>query len=163
MSERKRIGLGGGCHWCTEGIFVSLRGVAEVEQGWIASEAPDGDFSEAVIVHYDPAGINSAELIRVHLDTHASEADHALRHRYRSAVYCFSPREGETYRRELAEAGGQGVVTRVLPFVSFRPSLPEHRDYYRTDPDRPFCRRYIAPKLDRLRTNRPDLFLENKQ
>ncbi len=163
MSVLKRIGLGGGCHWCTEGVFVSLAGVRRVEQGWIASVAPDGDPSEAVIVHYDPAEIGSAELIQVHLETHASTSAHGLRDRYRSAIYAFSEGEAEGFRGELAEGGGGETVTRVLPFVSFTESLPEHLDYYRSDPERPFCRRYITPKLDRLRKDRPELFLTNKQ
>jgi peptide methionine sulfoxide reductase MsrA len=28
-----KIGLGGGCHWCTEGVFESLIGVTKVNQG----------------------------------------------------------------------------------------------------------------------------------
>ena len=27
MAEEIEIGLGGGCHWCTEAIFLSLKGV----------------------------------------------------------------------------------------------------------------------------------------
>ena len=163
MSGLKRIGLGGGCHWCTEGVFVSLAGVHRVEQGWISSVAPDGEPSEAVIAHYDPTQISSEVLIRVHLETHASTSAHGLRDRYRSAVYSFSQEEEAIHRAELGAAGGEGVVTRVLPFVSFTGSLPEHQDYYRKAPHRPFCRRYITPKLDRLRKDRPELFLANKQ
>jgi peptide methionine sulfoxide reductase MsrA len=32
-----RIGLGGGCHWCTEGGFESLIGIKVVNQGYIPS------------------------------------------------------------------------------------------------------------------------------
>ena len=46
----KKIGFGGGCHWCTEAIFQALNGVESVEQGWISSLNPYDTFSEAVIV-----------------------------------------------------------------------------------------------------------------
>ena len=35
-----KIGFGGGCHWCTEGVFQALRGVTQVDQGFIQSEPP---------------------------------------------------------------------------------------------------------------------------
>ena len=41
-----KIGFGGGCHWCTEAVFQSLKGVAKVEQGWIASFDEYNSFSE---------------------------------------------------------------------------------------------------------------------
>jgi hypothetical protein len=53
----EKIGLGGGCHWCTEGIFQSLIGVAQVDQGWITSNGDNATPSEAVIVHFNPGHI----------------------------------------------------------------------------------------------------------
>jgi peptide-methionine (S)-S-oxide reductase len=125
-------------------------------------EAP----SEAVIAHYDPEAISETELIAVHLQTHSATGAHALRARYRSAVYAFSEKQAVRYRAVLAGLSadyGDRLLTRVLPFAGFTPSLPEHQDYYRSDPERPFCRRYIAPKLRRLRRDRPELFFPNKQ
>ncbi len=161
-----RIGLGGGCHWCTEGVFLHLRGVSRVEQGWIASEPPHDNFSEAVIVHFDPAVVSAADLIRVHTETHSARSDHPLRGRYRSAVYYFAEEEAKRYRSVLAEIGdeapaGEKLCTRVLAHRAFTASLPEHRDYYRTDPERPFCRRYISPKLTELRRRHPRLMKDN--
>ncbi len=159
-SKLKKIALGGGCHWCTEGVFVSLRGVVQVEQGWVASTPPYDAFSEAVIVHYDPEVISAEDLIGVHLETHAATKNHGLRHRYRSAVYAFLPEDGQRFEAilvGLAEEFPEPLVTGVYPFVDFKPSLPEHQDYYRTDPERPFCQRFIAPKLAALRASRPEL------
>jgi len=160
MPRLNKIALGGGCHWCTEGVFVSLRGVHEVEQGWVVSTPPDDAFSEAVIVHYDPGEISAEDLIAVHLETHAATGNHGLRHRYRSAVYAFSAEDSALFNELLEQFAGEfsgPLVTRVYPFVAFKPSLPEHRDYYRTDPERPFCVRFIAPKLAALRDKRPEL------
>ena len=155
-----KLALGGGCHWCTEGVFVSLRGVKRVEQGWVSAPPPDDAFSEAVIVHYDPAEITAEDLVGVHLETHAATKNHGLRHRYRSAVYAFSPEDEDTLSailERLAADSPEPIITKVYRFADFRPSLPEHQDYYRTDPERPFCRRFIAPKLEALRLSRPEL------
>ena len=90
----KTIGLGGGCHWCTEAVFQSLRGVTQVEQGYIAAIAPDDSLSEGVIVHYNPAIISISVLIEIHLHTHKSTSNHSMRDTYRSAVYAM---EEESY------------------------------------------------------------------
>src|SRR6195952_1575905 len=84
-----KIGFGGSCHWCTEAVFQSLRGVAEVKQGWIASDGGAEDFSEAVIVGFDPAVISLDTLVEVHLHSHSCTSLHSMRAKYRSAVYTF--------------------------------------------------------------------------
>ena len=166
VQELERIGLGGGCHWCTEGIFVSLTGVERVEQGWIASVPPDEAPAEAVIVHYDPTLVTARELIEVHLATHSAASDRALRGKYRSAVYAFSEEKRIAFDaivNALANDFAGRLLTRVLPFAAFRPSADEYQDYFRRYPERPFCRRYIVPKLSVLRRERQKLFFREKQ
>ena len=41
-----KVGFGGGCHWCTEGVFQALRGVTQVEQGFLQSAAPANTWAE---------------------------------------------------------------------------------------------------------------------
>ena len=153
MSEpRATAAFGGGCHWCTEAVFQHVDGVTRVEQGFAASAPPDDALSEAALVTWDERAVGLGELIGVHLDTHAAGSDHALRAKYRSAVYVMSDRQGEAARRFLAaEAALRGpLVTRVMPLVRFEPSPERYRDYYRRRPDAPFCRTHIAPKLARM-------------
>ncbi len=117
-------------------------------------------------MHYDGHLISSRELIEVHLSTHAATKAHAMRAKYRSAVYYFDESAKEALRRNLDEAAAtfaEPVVTLLLPFKEFTASLAEHRDYYRTDPDRPFCRRYIQPKLNRLKVERAGLLREGTE
>lgn len=152
MSTRplRRIGFGGGCHWCTEAVFQALRGVQRVEQGYIASLSPEDAFSEAVIVHYDPERLDLPILIEAHLHTHASTSEHSMRHKYRSAIYCFDDEQAARAQRELAalQAGfDTPLVPRVLPFAAFEPSDTRLHDYYARHPERQFCQTYIEPKL----------------
>ncbi|WP_211220714.1 peptide-methionine (S)-S-oxide reductase [Dyadobacter beijingensis] len=48
MTALEKIGLGGSCHWCTDAIFQSLRGVLHVSQGWIASDDTPTRFSDEI-------------------------------------------------------------------------------------------------------------------
>ena len=153
-AEIERIGLGGGCHWCTEAVFQHLRGVAQVEQGFIASAPPHESFSEAVIVHFDPATISLDVLIEVHLRTHAATSDHTMRGKYRSAVYAFHARQqaaAQTVLIALQSSFDAQLVTRALLFVAFRASDMRFQNYQARMPDRPFCKTYIDPKLSLIR------------
>ncbi len=148
------IGFGGGCHWCTEAVFASLKGVTDLSQGYIGSDPPDDGWSEAVRMSYDPDVIPLAILIGIHLRTHSSTSDHRLRGKYRSAVYVFTKDQSTAARAVLGDlqAGySEPIVTRVLPFRAFRSSDSRFQRYFETNAGGPFCTRYIAPKLDRLR------------
>lgn len=155
-----KIAVGGGCHWCTEAVFLVLKGVRKVEQGWIASEGEAESFSEGVILEFDGEVISLKELIRVHLLTHASQSEHSRRKLYRSAVYFFEPLEaGEiTEALKTLEAEFESpLVTQVLPFRDFKRSHDEIVNYYFKNPQKPFCGRYIDPKLRMLLERFPEL------
>ena len=149
-----QIGFGGGCHWCTEATFQSLKGVRSVEQGWIASNLPYDQFSEAVIVQFDPKMIPLDVLVDVHLRTHASQKRHSMRSKYRSAIYTFGTdqqADAQSILERLSNEFDPKPVTEVLPHRAFKPSPDFYQNYYQTRPDRPFCRTYIDPKLAKLR------------
>ena len=149
----KRIGFGGSCHWCTEAIFQSLIGVSEVQQGWISSIGDAADFSEAVLVDFDPEIISEATLIAAHLHTHSCTSVHSMRSKYRSAVYTFDSDQAvaaENSIRELQAEFDQLIITSVLPFAEFKLNRQEDLNYYYSNPEKPFCKTYIDPKLKLL-------------
>ena len=150
MEYLHKIGLGGGCHWCTEAVFQALKGVEKVEQGYISSLGEAAEFSEAVVVHFDPEIIWLRTLLKVHLHTHNSTANHSFRKKYRSAVYYFDPEDAlvaERIIKDLQEDFEEKIITQVLAFKEFQASRESIQDYYRKNPDAPFCKRYIEPKL----------------
>ena len=149
-----QIGFGGGCHWCTEAVFASLKGVDRVEQGWIASYGDAESFSEAVIVTFNEEQIPLKDLIQIHLLTHSSSSAHQFRHKYRSAVYTFDTEQSSKAKRflaELAQENDKEYVTQVLPYRAFKLNKEKYQQYYLKHADKPFCRTYIAPKLATLR------------
>lgn len=152
--KTNRVGFGGGCHWCTEAVFQALRGVVQVEQGFVKSEAPHDRFSEAVLLEFELAIISLDVLIEVHLRTHASTSNHKMRGKYRSAVYVFDDKQSAEAQTILARLQGdfeQKLVTNVLEIVEFKHSPGRFKNYYAEDPKKPFCQAYIDPKLTLLR------------
>jgi peptide-methionine (S)-S-oxide reductase len=144
------LGLGGGCHWCTEAVFQAVDGVDKVEQGYIFSVAPFADRSEAIVIHFSEQ-MNFEKLIDIHLQTHASTKEHSRRKEYRSAIYYFNEEmksKIEEVMISLSRKRNETYITQIIPFVSFEHSWENVQNYYNTRPDAPFCKRYIEPKLE---------------
>ena len=150
MLELKKIGFGGGCHWCTEAVFQSLNGVFKVEQGFIASTGGNSTFSEAVIVHFNPNTIPLRLLIEIHLRTHKSTVNHQMRSKYRSAIYVFSEVQFDEVKpmlQSMQKEFDNNLITAILSFHEFKPSGSQFANYYYNNPGKPFCKNHIDPKL----------------
>ena len=158
-----KVGLGGGCHWCTEAVFQALKGVIKVKQGWIsASEAKE--FSEAIFLHFDPEKISLKELIEVHLLTHKSTSGHSMRKKYRSAVYTFTEAqkmEADKILGLLQKDFQDTLITGVYNYKEFKMSPESFQNYYQKNPNKPFCKTYIDPKLQMLLRKFPKNVIES--
>ncbi len=159
-NKLETIALGGGCHWGTEAVFQSLKGVQKVSQGYVASKGAATSFSEAVLVYFNPIQISLKILLSVHLHTHKSTSLHSMRDNYRSAVYTFSDKQALVVAKILnshqAEFEEQ-LITKRYPFSEFKPSRKQLLNYYYSNPSKPFCETFIKPKLqilhDKFRAN----------
>ncbi|EIJ38202.1 peptide-methionine (S)-S-oxide reductase [Galbibacter orientalis] len=148
-----KIALSGSCYWCMEAIYQSLVGVKKVAQGFVASKEYKDQFSEAIIVHFIPDEISLKTLIEIHLHTHKSTVNHSWRDAYKSAIYTFSEEQKdksmevlELLQKEFSEE----IITKVYSFESFKPSEEMFHNYYFSNPEKPFCKSYINPKLKKL-------------
>ncbi len=147
--ETIKIGLGGSCHWCTEAIFLSLVGIEKVEQGWISS-VEKNSFSEAIIVHFNASMIELIDIIQIHLYTHSSTHQHSMRSKYRSAIYCFDIEQQYEVQNNLnllQEQFEEKVITEALRYQDFKLNKEEQLNYYYSNPEKPFCKNIINPKL----------------
>ena len=152
VRETKKV-FGGGCHWCTEAVFQSLKGVDKVEQGFVASTGINSTFSEAVIIYFNAKEINLKKLVEIHLHTHKSKSNHSMRKKYRSAIYVFSESQRtsiHSFINLLQPQFNNKIITQILDFNEFKPSLEQFQDYYKKNPRKPFCEKFIHPKLKLL-------------
>lgn len=151
--ELQKIGFGGSCHWCTEAIFLSVKGVTGVEQGWISSLEAPTRFSEAVLVSFDAEIVSIKTLVTIHLHTHSSTSSHHMRDKYRSAVYTFGAAQ-QTFVasviKSLQHEFANPIITEVLEFGTFKINKPEYLNYYYSAPEKPFCQNMVNPKLLKL-------------
>lgn len=160
--------FGGGCFWCTEAIFQQLQGVSRVDSGYSGGATPAPDYqavcsgqtghAEVVQVTYDPAVIDYADLVRIHLSTHnpttlnRQGADRGTQ--YRSIILTHDADQESVARQvidEMATAYDEPIVTEVKPFERFYPAEDYHQDYYLDNPNKPYCMAVISPKLQKFR------------
>jgi len=149
----EKIGFGGSCHWCTEAIFQSLKGVPEVLQGWMATPQDAQRYSESVVVVFDPQVVSLEGLIEIHLYTHSCTSSHSMRGKYRSAVYCFSPEQAlcaQAAIKTLQKDFSEPIITEILDAGDFKLNQPQYLNYYFSGPEKPFCKNIAAPKLREL-------------
>jgi len=160
--------LGGGCFWCTESVFLSLRGVAEVTPGYSGGHvdnptyeqvcAQDTGHIEVVRVRFDPAVVSFETLLGVFFATHdpttpdRQGAD--VGPQYASAIFYQSEQQKETAQRVISQveaALDAPVATKLLPAQTFWPAEQYHHDYYARHPAQGYCQVVISPKMAKLR------------
>ena len=76
-----------------------------------------------------------------------------MRSKYRCAVYTFTEDQAAVATRalhDLAVDFEQPIITRILPFQSFKLNEENYLDYYYKDPSKPFCQNIVNPKLKEL-------------
>lgn len=161
----QKLGLGGSCHWCTEAIFQSLKGVSQVQQGWLSTTTEPDVFYEGILLKFDKE-INLQTLIKIHLHSHSSTSQHALRARYLSAVYCFNDKQLKQAQSIISLSQvefNKPLLTQAVQFADFKSSRDEILNYYYQNPNKPFCQTRITPKLKQLLKTFPEQIAEDKK
>jgi len=112
------------------------------------------------LVEYDPGLLSLYDLTGIHLHSHSCTNAHSMRSKYRSAIYVFNTdQELECYSaiEKLQSEFDKRILTEVLHFKDFKLNSEEYLDYYHRNPEKPFCKTHIEPKLRRL-MERYDVF-----
>lgn len=161
--------FGGGCFWCTEAIFNSLKGVTSVLPGYSGgtvrnptyeqvSEGTTGH-AEATKVEFDPSVISYDDLLAVFFNTHdpttLNRQGNDVGTQYRSVIFYTTPEQKEKAEALIKEindskAFDKPVVTEVVPLAEFFKAEDYHMKYYESHKDQPYCEIIIAPKLEKL-------------
>lgn len=161
------IVLGGGCFWCTEAVLSTLVGVLRVTPGYAGGETPEPTYrqvcgggtghAEVVEVEYDPEVIRLEDILEVffasHDPTSLNRQGTDTGTQYRSIVLYNSQRQKAAVEKFIdGIAGGydRPIVTEVRELEKFYPAEEYHRRYYARNPDQPYCRAVISPKLAKL-------------
>ncbi len=169
-SNKEVATLAGGCFWCLEAIFGDLHGVERVVSGYSGGRVPNPTYervgsgttghAEVAQITFDPAVVSFRDLLQifftVHDPTTLNRQGPDVGTQYRSAVFYHTPEQKATAEeviRELTAAGvwSDPIVTAVTPFQAFYPAEDYHQRYFERNPNQPYCRLVVAPKVAKFR------------
>ena len=151
--------FGMGCFWGVERKFWQVPGVLGTAVGYAAGLTPNPTYeevcsgrtghNEVVLVHYDPAKVTYAQLLKVfwenHDPTQGMRQGNDIGTQYRSGIYVYSDEQRAAaeassgdYARALDAAGYGAITLEILPAPDFYYAEDYHQQYLAKNP-RGYC------------------------
>lgn len=168
--------FGGGCFWCTEAVFLQLKGVSAVTSGYAGGHVQqptyeqicngDTQHAEVIMIDYDEAQISFVQLLDVFFATHdpttLNRQGNDVGTQYRSVIYYLNEeqRVQAQQRIDALKADGLDIVTELSPAPVFYPAEGYHQNFFARNPSQGYCNFAIPPKLMKLRSKFQDLLKE---
>jgi peptide methionine sulfoxide reductase msrA/msrB len=164
----RKATIGGGCFWCTEAVFLKLKGIVKVESGYSGGKTKNPTYrevtsgstghAEVIELSFDKNLISYADILKIHLTTHdpttlnRQGADRGTQ--YRSIIFYRSEEERQLALaaiEEVQKSLDDMIVTEVKNFEVFYKAEDYHQDYYANNPNDAYCRIVINPKIQKLK------------
>lgn len=148
-AQNKKAFFAGGCFWCIEKDFESVKGVSEVVSGYTGGKTKNPSYKqvtkgntghyEAVEVRYNAGQISYDELLyKFFRSIDPTDAGGQFCDRgssYRSAIFVTNAAEKAAAEKAKARAEkdlGQKIVTPILNASRFYNAETYHQDYYKS-------------------------------
>jgi peptide-methionine (S)-S-oxide reductase len=145
----------GGCFWCTEAVFERAPGVTSVISGYMQK-------AETIQVTFDPAKTSYDKLLklfwRAHDPTEVDSQGPDTGKQYRSAIFYVDEQQHTAAEQSKAQAQksySKPIATEITQAGPFRPAPENHQNFCRKNPNNPYVRQIILPKLQKLGLNKP--------
>jgi peptide-methionine (S)-S-oxide reductase len=168
MARQETAIFAGGCFWCTEAVFLMVRGVAGVRSGYIGGHVVDPDYrtvcsgatghAEAVEITFDPDAVSYDTLLDIFFATHdpttLNRQGNDFGTQYRSAVFVRDDAQraaASAARDRAAAVWDDPIVTEIVPASTFCAAEAYHQDYFAQNPMQPYCQVVVAPKVAKAR------------
>lgn len=162
--------FGGGCFWCTEAVFKSLKGVSSVLPGYSGGDVENPTYeqvssgrtghAEVISIEYDSSIISYQNLLTVFFATHdpttLNRQGADVGTQYRSVIFYKTEEQKKEVENFIAEINnsskeGSPVVTEIKPLEKFYEAENYHKDYFANNPGNPYCELVINPKLEKVK------------
>ncbi|MBS3807148.1 MAG: peptide-methionine (S)-S-oxide reductase MsrA [Bacteroidales bacterium] len=165
----KTATLGAGCFWCVEAIFQKLKGVKKVTSGYAGGQIKNPSYkevtrgntghAESVQIQYDPDEIGFEKILEVFWKTHdpttLNRQGADIGPQYRSVIFYHDQEQkriAEESKKKMDRSGtfNDPIVTAIEPYKNFYVAEDYHQDFYKNNPNQPYCRFNIDPKMEKM-------------
>ena len=159
--------LGGGCFWCVEAVYETVPGILSVTSGYAGGDVPNPTYeqictgrtghAEVVRIEFDPSKVTYEQVIDLfwvaHDPTTLNRQGPDAGPQYRSIILYED--ESQKVIAEKSKKAAQGdfkdpIVTEIVPLEAFYPAEKYHQDFYQNNPNYPYSRAIIRPKLEKF-------------
>ena len=160
----------GGCFWCTEAVFLEIKGAEKVVSGYIGGTTKNPTYkdictgetghAEAIQITFNPNEVAYEDLLEVFFATHdpttLNRQGADVGTQYRSEIFYHSEAQktkAENYIQllEKEKLYDKKIVTKVSSASVFYNAEEYHQNYYNQNSSQGYCQMVIAPKLEKLR------------
>ena len=161
--------FGGGCFWCTEAVFLKLKGVEKVVSGYAGGRTKNPTYAqvsegftghaEVIRIDYNSDDITFEQLLDVFFHTHDPTTKNRqgadVGTQYRSAVFFHDEEQKVAAEKVIAELDKSGnfddpIVTTLEEMKVFYPAEDYHQNYFAQNPGNPYCRAVVGPKVSKF-------------
>ncbi len=160
--------LAGGCFWCVEAVYERVEGVTDVISGYAGGHLEEptykdvsrGDTGHAEVcqIFFDIKVINYDEILQVfwqaHDPTTLNRQGNDYGPQYRSAIYYHNEKQKTSAEAAIKDAEKmfeKPITTEVEQLKIFYEAEVYHQDYFRNNPNVPYCAFVIQPKIKKLK------------
>ncbi len=169
MNQQEIIYLGGGCFWCLEAVYQRVSGVLNVRSGYSGGNIENPSYeevslgatnhAEVVEITFDKTKISFEDILNIFFEIHdpttLNRQGADIGTQYRSVIFATNPEQLVTSLKKISELNSSGkfnspIVTVVSKFEKFYEAEDYHQNFYNNNPNYPYCKIVIDPKLKKL-------------
>ena len=160
--------LAGGCFWCLDAVYRTLKGVSDVVSGYTGGTTEHPSYeavctgttghAEAVAVTFDESVIPASVILDVFFTLHdprqLNRQGNDIGTQYRSAMFYADDDQKAQFEAALERASAYwdgGLVTTIEPLGAYYDAEEYHQDFFAKNPTQGYCLAVALPKVNKIR------------
>lgn len=160
--------LAGGCFWCLDAVYRTLKGVKDVVSGYTGGDTQHPTYeqvctgrtghAEAVKVVFDETVIPESVILDVFFTLHdprqLNRQGADIGTQYRSAMF-YADDDQKTLFEQARDRANEywdgGIVTQIAPLADWWDAEDYHQDFFAKNPGQGYCLAVAQPKVNKVR------------